>query len=221
MKGGLSSALLVLSCVHQRSVPSTSSDPGSSSVFLKPWHRLAPGNERGAAWRTPPGRLHSPPPAVYNGRWTKCPLSVERKSKSVHCYQFFIVTQYSFYLVNSMFYMREVWLSINTVFPQLATRCQERAFTKSVHNSRVCHCVRPWMDIYRLTDRQTDGRTHAWENLQELVDLKVWIKMITWCYSFSYIPNSCQCRITDGHQKLNWYDSAQREFKYFYSFTVS
>lgn len=148
MKGGLSSALLVLSCVHQRSVPNASSDPGSSSVFLKPWHRLAPGNEKGAAWRTPPGRLHSPLPTVHNGRWTKCPLSVERKSKSRHCYQFFIVTQYSFYLVNSILYMREAWLFINSVFPRLATRCQERAFTKAVHNNRVCHCVMPWIDIY-------------------------------------------------------------------------
>lgn len=49
IKGGLSSALLVLSCVHQRCDPGASSDPGSSSVFLRPWHRLAPGNERGAA----------------------------------------------------------------------------------------------------------------------------------------------------------------------------
>lgn len=42
-------ALFVSSCVQHQCDPSASSDHGSPSVFLRPWHRLAPGSEREAA----------------------------------------------------------------------------------------------------------------------------------------------------------------------------
>lgn len=103
--GGLCSALLVVSCVHQRCDPSA-----SSSVFLRPWHALAPGNERGAAWRTSVERLRPPPPAVYSGRWTKCPLSVERKRESVYFQEFLITTYFFFNRVNSFQSMGKAWL---------------------------------------------------------------------------------------------------------------
>lgn len=46
------------------------------------WHRLAPGSEREAAWRTPPERRHSPMPAARSGRWTGCQLSAGKKYES-------------------------------------------------------------------------------------------------------------------------------------------
>ena len=49
MRGGGSPGPACLKLCSSARGPGASSDPGSSTEFLRPWHTPAPGSERGAA----------------------------------------------------------------------------------------------------------------------------------------------------------------------------